>query len=211
MAQKEFALALAMLSFAFIACSSDGEESDSYDWVYDGETVEIGTQIWMAKNLNYNAKGSKCYENNPDNCAKYGRLYNWQTAMKVCPDGWHLPSNEDWEKLFRFVDGDTNSESPYGSETAGKHLKAVSGWDPYDSVENLDTYGFSALPGGYYVDGSFYGVGSGGLWWSAGKDSDSYTYRSSYTYLYGMFYYDDRAPWGYYDKSILLSVRCLQD
>ena len=165
----------------------------------------------MAKNLNYNAKGSKCYENNPDNCAKYGRLYNWQTAMKVCPDGWHLPSNEDWEKLFRFVDGDTNSESPYGSETAGKHLKAVSGWDPYDSVENLDTYGFSALPGGYYVDGSFYGVGSGGLWWSAGKDSDSYTYRSSYTYLYGMFYYDDRAPWGYYDKSILLSIRCLQD
>jgi uncharacterized protein (TIGR02145 family) len=203
---------LAMLSFAFIACSSNG----AYDWVYDGETVEIGTQIWMAKNLDYNAKGSKCYENIRGNCAKYGRLYNWETAMKICPNGWHLPSNEDWEKLFRFVDGDTSSRNPYSSETAGKHLKAVSGWDPYDGVENLDTYGFSALPGGYYLDDSFYGVGfhsvgSSGLWWSAGKDSDSYTSRSSYTYLYGMFYYDDSALWGHDYMSALLSVRCLQD
>jgi uncharacterized protein (TIGR02145 family) len=49
--------------------------------------------------------------------------------MKACPKGWHLPSNAEWDKLFRFVDGDNGTESPYVSETAGKYLKAKSGWN----------------------------------------------------------------------------------
>ena len=168
------------------------------------KTTKIGTQTWMAENLNYEAEGSVCCENNPDNCAKYGRLYNWETAKKVCPKGWHLPSNEEWDKLFRFVDSDTSSKSPHKSLTAGKHLKAASGWD--EDGNGTDKYGFSALPGGFGNSGdSFYYVGNFGYWWSASE------YRSYYAYYRYMGYRIEGARWLPYFKSRLLSVRCLQD
>ena len=194
-----------------MATASDAEKDTGTKlyFEYDGQTykaVQIGTQIWMAENLNYKAEGSKFYENSSDNGAKYGRLYNWETAMKVCPKGWHLPTNEEWDKLFRFVDGDTGSESPFASKTAGKHLKATSGWKPFDGIENLDTYNFSALPGGYGdSDGSFYNVGRHGDWWSANE------YDSSIAYYRYVDYYNDDANWGYGDECGLSSVRYLQD
>jgi len=169
------------------------------------KTVKIGEQTWFAENLNYEAEGSVCYENNPDNGAKYGRLYDWETAMKVCPKGWHLPNNAEWDKLYRFVDGDKGTESPYDSKTAGKYLKAVSGWNK--DGNGTDDFGFSALPGGHgYSDGSFYNVGSFGLWWSASEYENS-----SYNAYYRLMIYYDYAHWDYYDKSSLFSVRCLQD
>ncbi|MDR1813008.1 MAG: hypothetical protein LBQ87_09305 [Candidatus Fibromonas sp.] len=168
-------------------------------------TAKIGEQVWMAENLNYDAKGSLCFKNNPDNCVKYGRLYDWKTAMaiKICPDGWHLPSDDEWDKLYRFVDGDTSTGSPYGSKTAGKHLKAVSGWEPYEGIEkfdNLDTYGFSALPGGISREGEhFFGTGDYGYWWSTND-----AYRT-------MSYSGDFAGWGEYDiTSFFIPVRCIQ-
>ena len=177
------------------------------------KTAKIGTQTWLAENLNYEAEGSVCYDNNPDNCAKYGRLYDWETAMKVCPKGWHLPSNAEWDQLFRFVDGDTSSKSPHKSLTAGKHLKAASGWDI--NGNGTDYYGFSALPGGNGLpDGSFYNVGEKGLWWSTSEhvfafDSDLFVHYNAYRrnmHCYGNSIYFD-----YASKSCLYSVRCLQD
>jgi uncharacterized protein (TIGR02145 family) len=174
------------------------------------KTVKIGTQTWMAENLNYNAEGSKCYENKPANCEKYGRLYNWETAMKACPSGWHLPSNAEWDKLYRFADGTSGTESPYKSETAGKYLKAKEGWNDYEgrTGNGLDVFGFSALPGGGGTglsDGDFSNVGSHGRWWSA----SGYGVRNAYN---RDMYYDYEGVNYYYSiKYVLRSVRCVQD
>jgi uncharacterized protein (TIGR02145 family) len=169
-------------------------------------TVKIGEQVWMAENLAFAYAGSKCYDNDLNNADKYGLLYNWETAIKACPPGWHLPSDAEWDELLRFIDGNTGSESPYESDTAGKHLKAKSGWKPYEDVENLDTYGFSALPGGgRSTDGTFTNVGSYGLWWSATQsDSSNAYYRlmPATTSTVGR---------NSYAKAYSYSVRCVQD
>jgi uncharacterized protein (TIGR02145 family) len=191
------------------------------------ETVTIGEQMWMAENLNYAAEGSKCYNNDPANCATYGRLYDWATAMAlpsscnstfcasqinakhrgVCPSGWHMPSNAEWDALFRFA-GDTNgTPSIYNSPTptANRYLKATSGWNSGGNGE--DTYGFAALPGGYGdYNGRFGHVGYYGCWWSASEG------RSDYAYYRSMLYNDEGSNcWGHNDKRHLFSVRCAQD
>lgn len=68
------------------------------------KTVKNGGVIWMAENLNYEGEGSKCYNNDPANTQKYGRLYDWETALKACPEGWHLPSIEELS-IFFYTDG----------------------------------------------------------------------------------------------------------
>ena len=167
-------------------------------------TVKIGSQIWMAENMNYDAKGSKCYKNNPDNCTKYGRMYNWETAMKACPSGWHLPSNDEWDVLHNYA----------GGSYAGIKLKARSGWYSCGASNSShypyceDTYGFSALPGGYgYLDGSFDLADTNGHWWSANEGEGSSTSAHN-----RFMRYDDRGIYGSInDKEHLLSVRCLKD
>ena len=206
------------LSSNSIARSDKGNSISSY------RTVPIGTQTWMAENLDYTVAGSKCYNNDPANCNEYGQLYNWATAMNlpsscnsstcsgqiqsphrgICPSGWHIPSNADWDKLYRYADGTSGTSSPYDSPTAGKYLKATSGWN--NNGNGTDAHGFSALPGGYgYSDGSFGNVGDYGNWWSASENS---SYGAYYRYMY----YDyDYAHWDNNYKDFLFSVRCVQD
>jgi len=110
--------------------------------------VKIGTQTWMAENLDYNASGSKCYNNSTSNCTTYGRLYDWATARNACPDGWHLPSNVDWNVLMKFVNPSCSDNSSCAG--AGTKLKAKSGWNSYSGVPaGMDNYGF--LGGGYFL------------------------------------------------------------
>jgi len=164
------------------------------------KTVKLGSQMWMAENLNYNASGSKCYGNKPDNCAKYGRLYNWQTAQTVCPSGWHIPSDAEWSVLINYVGG---------GATAGTKLKAKSGWNDYkgSSGNGTDDYGFSALPGGLGPsDGRFSNVGNYGRWWSSSEYGNNNAYSRGMDYDLG---YVSRFNSG--SKTHLFSVRCLQD
>jgi len=157
--------------------------------------VKIGSQTWMAENLNYNANGSKCYDNDPAYCQKYGRLYNWNTAKTACPKGWHLPTMSEYGKLDNFVGGE---------KLVGNFLKATNGWNKNSNGE--DKYGFSALPGGYgSSDGSFYYVGDDGHWWSSSEST------SDDAYYQDMFYSSEGAYYRSGNKGDLYNVRCLQD
>ena len=143
--------------------------------ISSGETVTIGSQTWMSKNLNCNVAGSKCYNNEQANCSKYGRLYTWEAAKSACPSGWHLPSDEEWEVLVNSVGG---------SSTAGTKLKATSDWDK--NGNGTDTEGFRALPGGFgfgygSLSGVFDGVGVTGYWWSVTEFGAS---EASYHHMY---------------------------
>ena len=157
------------------------------------KTVTIGTQTWMAVNLNYETENSYCYDD--DHCSKYGRLYTWAAAKTVCPSGWHLPSTTEWKTLFTAVGG---------SSTAGTVLKSTGGW--YNDGNGTDAFGFSALPaGGRYYGGGYDAEGIYATFWSSTEIDSYFAY---YMYLY---YHYDYAFLGYDDKDYGFSVRCVKD
>jgi uncharacterized protein (TIGR02145 family) len=161
--------------------------------------VTIGTQTWMAENLNYNANGSKCYDNKTANCQKYGRLYNWETARLVCPKGWHLPGEEEWDALIQYVNP---SCSLIGTcYNGGKLLKATSGWNR--NGNGTDAYGFTALPGGFgSSDGSIsIQAGDYGYWWVDSEDKNIRMIGGD----------PDYTTWKNGKSLLLYSVRCVRD
>ena len=143
--------------------------------------------------MNCNVAGSVCYNNDPANCNKYGRLYDWETAMKACPKGWHLPDNDEWQELVDFV----------GGEDAGKNLKATSGWS--DSGNGTDKYGFTALPGGFGSEGYTYVGGEYGFWWSSSE------YSSVFTTYWAIYNFSNDVYNQKTGKDIFYSVRCIKD
>jgi uncharacterized protein (TIGR02145 family) len=196
------------------------------------KTVSIGGHVWLSENLSIQTADSWCYgeggqvydlyDYNQDNyvtisssevqanCAKYGRLYTYAAAKSACEllgSGWHLPSREEWQELVRAVD--PNAELINGwdyGNVAGKYLKSETGWNAYSGIENLDTYGFSALPGGSRdSDGYFDYAGGNGLWWTATE------YGSSDAYYRNMYYHSDYVDENYYGKGLGFSVRCRGD
>ena len=138
-----------VISIIFYACKKDEEtileDKDLLTDSRDDKTykiIKIGDQTWMAENLNYDA-GSDCwiYENDPTNETRYGKLYNWYSACEVCPDGWHLPSDEEWKELEMYL-GMTQEEAD-NTGCRGTY----EGWDLYGGGTNSG--GFSVKYGGY--------------------------------------------------------------
>jgi uncharacterized protein (TIGR02145 family) len=113
----------------------------------------------------------------------------------ICPSGWHIPSDADWDALMTTVGG---------SSTAGKKLKAASGWN--SSGNGTNEYGFSALPGGYgNSDGSFSSVDKFGYWWSSSEYSDGTAYIRDMGYDYENIFRSGTS------KDRMYSVRCVKD
>ena len=206
-------------------CNDGNHELGFMTDVRDGQTYKIaaiGSQIWMAENLNYETIDSYCYDDDVTNCTKYGRLYKWATAMDsvgawsqngkgcgynktcsptypargVCPEGWHLPSDGEWNILI---------SAAGGSSTAGKLLKSMSGWN--NDGNGIDFFGFSALPAGrtYHFDGKFRFEGTYTYFWSSSVSNSEDAY-----YMF-LSYSDDGASLGYYNKTDAYSVRCVKD
>ena len=185
------------------------------------KTVTIGSQTWMAENLNYKTDNSYCYDDEASNCSKYGRLYTWAAAMDsvgswsangkgcgygktcsptypvrgVCPEGWHLPTQTEWNTLFTAVGGQS---------TAGKMLKSTSGWN--SSGNGTDAYSFSALPaGGRGGNGHFNYEGNNAYFWSSTDDNSYYAYSMI------LYYNGDYAGLDDGNEGYGFSVRCVKD
>ena len=164
------------------------------------KTVKVGSQTWFAENLNYAEKGSVCYENNDANCAKYGRLYDWATALKACPAGSHLPSDDEWTALENAVGG---------RSTAGIKLKSTTGWKyEYGREDGSGTndFGWSALSGGLGEEhGVFDAAGYDAYWWSATEID------ANKTWIRYMNSEKDDVVRSDLGKSNKASVRCVED
>jgi uncharacterized protein (TIGR02145 family) len=183
-----------LLNITLPELSSGGD--GSYDF------VEIGGLKWMKKNLNIETAESWCYENKPDSCAKYGRLYTWAAATTACPAGWHLSTRDEWITLAKAAGG----TGDYGvSGTASKVLKSTSGWGSSANYNGTDNFGFSALPGGYrYPDGDFNGAGGYGSWWTATENGDGNAYYRNMGYNFSYMNESD------HNENYGHSVRCVQ-
>ena len=161
-----------------------GELTDARDGrVY--KTVKLGSQEWMAENLNYAAEGSLCYEDDEKNCEKYGRLYNWEIALDtsnrgcgdnfsgcrlrsdfhpregICPDGWHVPEHAEWDTLFAYADAHGEGES------AGDALQAYYRDDYLEKTYSSDRFGFNVVPAGVFNGKEFSGLGTSSEFWTA--------------------------------------------
>ncbi len=163
------------------------------------KTIKIGTQTWMAENLAYKPSSGNywAYDNNSSNVAKYGYLYDWETAKKVCPAGWHLPSDAEWTTL---------TSSLGGESYAGGKLKSKVGYKPDVDGAATNESGFSALPGGYRGNsGTFGNFGNYGLWWSATD------YDTDYAWYRGVNYDTSNVTRSGNYKEVGFSVRCVRD
>ncbi|MDR2583726.1 MAG: hypothetical protein LBC75_09625 [Fibromonadaceae bacterium] len=190
------------------------DSRDGKKYVY----VTIGSQTWMAEDLNYAADGSKCNDNIEANCTTYGRLYRGLTAFAlppdcinnnscnsqiflphrgICPAGWHIPSFDEWNRLeFRVTTADGyNTANGYSY-----YLRTTSGW--LNGGNGSDDYGFSALPGGFYSssDNYFYNARDYGAWWASSDDMG----------ILGIsFWYGYKQP--ECNGICFMSVRCIKD
>jgi uncharacterized protein (TIGR02145 family) len=205
-----------------IATSTNAQQFGTFKDPRDGKTyktIKIGTQTWMAENLNVGKfrngdaipeaktdeewtvkKAAWCYyENDPKNGEKYGRLYNWYALTDprgLAPEGWHVPSAEEWKKLSSFLGG---------IAAAGTKMKSKSGWN--ENGNGTNESGFSGLPGSLrYETGQFNDIGRMGYWWST-------TPNEMRTLTYSLNLSNSYMGWGLGQPNDTygFAVRCVKD
>jgi uncharacterized protein (TIGR02145 family) len=180
----------------FAQIADDNNFTDSRDG-QTYRTVNIGKLTWMAENLNFQTDSSWCYDDADSNCVKYGRLYTWEAAVKACPSGWRMPTDDEWVILIEEAGGYEGG--------ADMRLKSKAGWNDCsgESGNGTDEFGFSALPGGYRnYNGTFYVAGIIGIWWSF---YNSPTFRTVFCSNKKMLFLMNNS------KNHGLSVRCVRD
>jgi uncharacterized protein (TIGR02145 family) len=188
-------------------------------------TIQIGSQVWMAENLKttkYNDSNSiplfnadawgystpaYCFFNNDSySSATQGALYNWYTVNtnKLCPSGWHVPSDAEWTILITYLGGES---------VAGGKLKEIgtTHWNAPNTGATNES-GFTALPVGWRNEdapwtGKFEGIGYSCLLWSSTENS-AFSYDADYLVIYNSY---SRAIISYDHKPIGGSVRCIKN
>jgi len=196
-------------------------------------TVKIGYQCWMAQNINIGTRidanidqmntgiiEKYCNSNHEDSCDQYGGLYQWGEAMQyettdgaigICPDGWHLPTNDEWKVLEGTVDskfgvGDPEWENtPSRGYDAGKNLKSAYEWRL--NGNGADLFNYKARSGGYsFYDGSgFISIGNIASFWTSTESIDSKAWARE------LIYDHDDVTSTIFGQSYGFSVRCLMD
>lgn len=170
-----------------VSCPANLEEGSICD-ARDGKIYKvatIGEQTWLAQNLNYSScqieSSSWCYDGKESNCDEYGRLYSWTaaagveagfqrkyaslgtTVQGICPDGFRLPTEADWNELETFV------KTEKGSVSAS--LRSVSEWADNFGYVATDAYGFSVKPSGYRFSSTMYmNLHEKATFWTAEED-----------------------------------------
>jgi uncharacterized protein (TIGR02145 family) len=180
-----------IIGLAVLSLSIFSQETSNFKDPRDGKvykTVKIGTQWIMAENLAYKPDSGYYWAYNDDksNVAKLGYLYAWETAKKVAPKGWHLPTKEEWETLYTFLGGD--------------RIKV------FEAIDKGGNSGFNALMAGYYCDGHFNDFSSmGAFFWSSTPITDDRAYRFFGALLSQSVYIDNS------DRFCGFSVRLFKD
>lgn len=185
------------------------------------KTCQIGDQIWMAENLKYLPKVDTAAAGSEDagyedslfyyvigwntnsvdvvkssgEYYEYGVLYNWNSAISACPNGWHLPTEAEWLKLGNFLGGGT---------LVGGKMKTTKFNSPNTGATNES--GFSGYAGGFRdINGSFYNLGFNGIWWTATKNN-LLPLILFLAYNNTALLYENQ-----YSESYGFSVRCVKD
>jgi len=210
-----------LLAFAFVSmlsvsyCIAKDDLSGTFTDPRDGNEygwVRIGNQIWMAENLRFKTdSGSWCWEHKEENCGVRGRLYDWETAMRVSPPGWHLPSDDEWKEL-EIVLGLTAEQADQeglridkDSLLAGK-IKLPDVW-PHEyegkSLIITNETGFSAEVTGFFVRGEFTHNMYTSWWSSTGDDAKAWIHHIGF---FANFIGRVQNP-----KVFAFAVRCIKD
>jgi uncharacterized protein (TIGR02145 family) len=203
-----------------------GSMTDQEGNVY--KTIVIGTQEWMAENLNTSiyrngdailtdldnvawqsvTSGAWCYYNNDESQAcPYGKIYNWYACVdsrQLCPVGWHVPSDAEWNVLTSYLGG---VDIAGGKMKTTGNIEAASGLWHSPNIGATNNSGFSGDPGGgRYNVGGYSGINSNGYWWSSTENgfNDAWGSGLNYINLIVLWY-------GNFPKHFGFSVRCLRD